>query len=191
MSGSETRTHLLDAAEQVVREHGIDGFSYADLSRDVGIRKASIHYHFPAKADLLAALMARYRERVMDELDRITAASTTPARAITGFLDLYREALSEGSSLCLCVAYAINTNRLDQRVLSEIRQFRDEVMSWLEERFSAGAQDGSVPSVLDKQQEAAAALALAEGGQIAARLQGQLVFYDKAVEVLYRRLSPG
>ena len=42
----DTRISLLDSAERAVRQRGFDGFSYADLSKEIGIRKASIHYHF-------------------------------------------------------------------------------------------------------------------------------------------------
>ena len=43
-----------------MRRHGYSAFSYADLAVAVGIRKASIHHHFPTKADLAAALVAAY-----------------------------------------------------------------------------------------------------------------------------------
>ena len=65
----DTRTALLDAAENVVRMRGYDGFSYADLAGAVGIRKASIHHHFPAKQDLATAIVARYAARVVQRLD--------------------------------------------------------------------------------------------------------------------------
>ncbi|MEO9863924.1 TetR/AcrR family transcriptional regulator, partial [Yoonia sp.] len=57
---TDTKTALLDSAERAARTRGFDGFSYADLAQDVGIRKASIHHHFPTKAALSAALMERY-----------------------------------------------------------------------------------------------------------------------------------
>jgi TetR/AcrR family transcriptional regulator, transcriptional repressor for nem operon len=47
-----TRTALIDLAEHSVRSQGFDRFSYADLTEAIGIRKASIHYHFPTKANL-------------------------------------------------------------------------------------------------------------------------------------------
>ena len=55
----DTRTALLESAERTARQRGYDGFSYADLADDVGIRKASIHHHFPTKATLALALIER------------------------------------------------------------------------------------------------------------------------------------
>ena len=54
----DTRAELLIQAETLVRGRGYAGFSYADLAEAVGIRKASIHHHFPTKVDLGAALVA-------------------------------------------------------------------------------------------------------------------------------------
>lgn len=55
----DTRTALLQSAERAARQRGYDGFSYADLAGDVGLRKASIHHHFPTKATLALALIER------------------------------------------------------------------------------------------------------------------------------------
>jgi TetR/AcrR family transcriptional repressor of nem operon len=42
----------LDIAEQLVQTRGFNGFSYADIAAEIGISKASLHYHFPTKAML-------------------------------------------------------------------------------------------------------------------------------------------
>ena len=57
---TDTKTALLNSAERAARSKGFDGFSYADLAKEVGIRKASIHYHFPTKDALTISLMVRY-----------------------------------------------------------------------------------------------------------------------------------
>lgn len=58
-----TRDLLLDAAGEMLQQVGYGAFSFRDLARQVGIRSASIHYHFPTKADLGLALVERTRER--------------------------------------------------------------------------------------------------------------------------------
>jgi hypothetical protein len=54
----DTKTAFLDSANRLARTRGFDAFSYADLSKDIGLRKVSIHYHFPTKADLALDLIA-------------------------------------------------------------------------------------------------------------------------------------
>ncbi|MCK5866711.1 MAG: TetR/AcrR family transcriptional regulator, partial [Marinobacter adhaerens] len=70
----DTRTALMDLAEHTVRSRGFDGFSYADLAEAIGIRKASIHYHFPTKAKLSEALIERYQTSLQQGLTEIDAA---------------------------------------------------------------------------------------------------------------------
>ncbi|MDP2026901.1 TetR/AcrR family transcriptional regulator [Sulfuriferula sp.] len=41
----------------MVQRRGFNDFSYADIANEVGIRKASLHHHFPTKTDLGLALI--------------------------------------------------------------------------------------------------------------------------------------
>ena len=58
-----TADRILDSAQTLVQVRGYNGFSYADISAELSITKPSIHHHFPTKAALAEALIARYRER--------------------------------------------------------------------------------------------------------------------------------
>ena len=49
---STTAEDILDRAEALIQTRGYSAFSYQDISDTLGIRKASIHYHFPSKTDL-------------------------------------------------------------------------------------------------------------------------------------------
>lgn len=52
-----TAQRILDTAQDLIRHRGYSAFSYADIADRVGIRKASIHYHFAAKEDLVLSLI--------------------------------------------------------------------------------------------------------------------------------------
>ena len=75
-----TATRILDVAEGLAQTRGFNGFSYADIAAEIGITKASLHYHFPSKADLGRALVRRYTERFMDALDAIEASDVPKRR---------------------------------------------------------------------------------------------------------------
>ena len=59
----DTAQRILDIAEQLVQVRGFNAFSYADIAAELGITKASLHYHFSGKAELGQALIARYAQR--------------------------------------------------------------------------------------------------------------------------------
>src|SRR5579862_1588267 len=57
---SSTRDRILDIAQRLIQSRGYNAFSFDDLAEELDIRTASIHYHFPTKADLGIALLRRY-----------------------------------------------------------------------------------------------------------------------------------
>lgn len=189
MSRPDTRTKLLDTAETLVRRKGAEGFSYADMSAAIGIRKASIHYHFPAKTDLLNALMTRYARSVMGRLRTAQTEAASAAEQVDAFLSLYREALGEGDCVCLCVAYSLSPEVLNDATRTAISEFRMAVIDWLTTAFLSAENDQTINSVARPDQEAHAALALVEGAQVSARFSNDTRLYDKAVAGFRNRLT--
>lgn len=185
---TNTKSKLLDAAEAHVRSVGVDGFSYGDLSAHIGIRKASIHYHFPTKSDLLGAIMKRYRVQVSADLKAMRETHDSARACLLAFVDYYRAAAQEGAVVCLCVAYANSADRLPSAIQSDIGEFRKSVKVWLETVVNRLEADnpwsGTAPSAI-----AAAILAQVEGAQIAARLQGSLAAFDTATALLRATLQ--
>src|SRR5271167_853168 len=88
-----TRTRILDVAERLVQVRGFNGFSYADVAAELSLTKASLHYHFPSKAELGEALIARYAERFARALADIDANLTHPPAKLDAYASLYAEVL--------------------------------------------------------------------------------------------------
>lgn len=184
-----TRTALLDAAEFAARSRGFDAFSYADLSRSVGIRKASIHHHFPAKSDLALAIIARYRAQFAANLAAIDAQHATAAARLAAFVQVYRNALSNGETLCLCVAFSAGRDSFQAPVLAELYDFHADCLSWLEKTFLLAATDQTVSGANAADAEAAACLALVEGAQLLARAGKEPKRFDAATAQFISRLA--
>ena len=185
----DTRRALLDSAEKAVRRSGYDGFSYADLAEEVGIRTASIHYHFPRKAALALALMQRYAAKGDRQLARIDADAPSGGERLTGQIARYRKALDEGRQLCLCVAFSVSPNPLEQELIAEIERFRERSVDWLTSVFTAGKQDGTIGQVAEPEAEARACLALLEGAHLATRVSRDLRVFDRTVALLKDRIQ--
>ncbi len=56
---SDVKTAIMDAAERRMQLGGFGGFSFREIAADVGIKSSSVHYHFPTKEDLAAAVIRR------------------------------------------------------------------------------------------------------------------------------------
>ncbi|MEL7130838.1 MAG: TetR/AcrR family transcriptional regulator [Pseudomonadota bacterium] len=183
----DTKAQLLTEAETFARQRGFDGFSFADLAHNAGIRKASVHYHFPAKADLSLALIDHYREVFMDRLHQITATETTASARLLQFVDLYRQASEGGRSLCLCVALSVTQSALPTDSTAALAAFHRDVIGWLEAVFRLGGRDGSIRQISDPRAEAQATMAQIEGAQIMARAAGHPARFEAGIATLVGR----
>src|ERR1700691_4766243 len=105
MSADQTDTgtadRVLDAAEALAQTRGFNGFSYAHIAEQLGITKASLHYHFRSKAQLGEALIARYARRFASALAEIDAAEPDASDKLTAYAALYSGVL-DGGRMCLC-----------------------------------------------------------------------------------------
>lgn len=185
----DMKTALLDSAETIARQRGFDGFSYADLASAVGIRKASIHHHFPTKAILGQAMMERYRIRLSNMLSEIESSTVRAADRLRGYIGLYHDALQGGKTICLCVALSSDRNSLDDATLNEISLFHAASLAWLETLFDDAQSDGSIKNVMDSKQEAAQCLALVEGAQLMAHAQQDVDVFTSATTLILARTS--
>lgn len=169
----DTTTRILDAAMELTQTRGFHGFSYADVAARVGIRNASIHYHFPTKADLGRELVVRYRAAFRLRLAGIERASEEPRRRLDRYARIYLEALLDGGRMCLCGMLAADAATLPPAVRTEVRSFFDENEAWLAEVLAAGRERGCLGFAGEPGTEARLLLAGLEGAMLVARMFGE------------------
>ncbi|MEM7125094.1 MAG: TetR/AcrR family transcriptional regulator [Chloroflexota bacterium] len=164
---SNTRQNIMHHAEQLVRTKGANGFSYADLATRLNIRKASIHYHFPSKNDLLHNLIQNYRVRFMRELGELAKLSA-PQEKLVGFVDLYRQGLNT-DTLCLCGMLTLDSGALTESMQQDLDTFFQSLEAWLAQVFEEGLKEEGWVLSASPESEANALLALVQGAQLIAR----------------------
>ncbi len=125
----DKKEEILDCAQTLLQQRGFDGFSYADISSVVGIRKASIHHYFPTKIDLVVAVIERYRENFNASLLQIDSCKKELDK-IKQYIKLYKDVLDE-DKLCLCGVLASTVGALPERVNKAIREFLFDNIAWL------------------------------------------------------------
>ncbi|HEY2202352.1 MAG TPA: TetR/AcrR family transcriptional regulator, partial [Solirubrobacteraceae bacterium] len=140
-SADHTRTRILDVAERLVQTRGFNGFSYADIAGEVGITKASLHYHFATKAELGGVLIARYSEVFALALQKISASLADAERRLRAYVQLYSDVLSD-ERLCLCGMVAAEYATLPARMQEAIRAFFELNEAWVAEQLELGVREG-------------------------------------------------
>lgn len=139
-SENDTRARILDTAERLVQTRGYNGFSYADIAAELGVTKASLHYHFPGKAELGEALIARYTARFTAELERLDGEATAPEAKLAGYVALYADVLRR-ERMCLCGMLAAEYETLPVPMREAIVRFFDHNQSWLRGVMEQGRAD--------------------------------------------------
>src|SRR6476661_5042238 len=96
---SEVAHDIMDAAERRMRIGGFNSFSFREIAADVGVKSSSVHYHFPTKEKLAAAVIHRYTDEVAELIDKELATDADPAKVWTR---AFRGTLHSAERMCPC-----------------------------------------------------------------------------------------
>jgi TetR/AcrR family transcriptional repressor of nem operon len=172
VTNAATAGRILDIAERLVQTRGYNGFSYADISSELRIRNASIHYHFPTKTDLGRRLVARYRENFMAALAELEGQTPDARRRLRAYVGLWLRVLRDRDRMCLCGMMAADIATLPKAVRSEIKQFFEENEAWLVRVLSAGRKARTLRLAGSPEVEARLLTMGLEGAMLVARSYG-------------------
>ena len=174
---SDTKTKLLDAAALCVQTRGYNGFSFHDLADAVGIKTASIHYHFPTKAELGQALTRRYTTQFMTALG--DPETGNPEQCLQRYVELFRGALDSGR-MCLCGMMGAEISGVPDEVASEVRAFFDANHTWVARVLERTGKPKATAAA-----HARLFVATHEGAMLVARVSGDRPSFDEvAIAVL-------
>jgi AcrR family transcriptional regulator len=86
-----TRQLILRTAQLLFEERGYDATSLRQIAEAVGMTKAAVYYHYPAKEDLLLELTRPMLDAMSDVVTRLrtTGTDTHPRHALESYLDLF------------------------------------------------------------------------------------------------------
>ncbi len=179
---------ILDAAQHLVQTRGYNAFSYNDIAAVVGIRKASIHYHFPGKGDLGRRVVERFRETCRAALAEIDRAATDPRERLERYTTLFRATL-DNDRMCLCGMLASEFASLPEGVRDEVVAAFADHEAWLTGVLQAGQQAGHFRVDVPAEEQARTLMAGLEGATLLARLHDDTGRFQAAARALLAALE--
>jgi len=189
MAPATTRDRLLADAEALVRTRGYAGFSYADLAARVGIRKASIHHHFPTKELLGGALVEEYRQRFRRSLAEISEAEVDAPGRLAAYGQIYVRAVAAGLG-CLCGVLASDRAVLPDPLRDQVAAFFRDQLRWIEAVVTQGQRRGELRRGGTAAGIAAHLLGLLQGASCVALTLHDPAHLDAAIADFLRGLRP-
>jgi TetR/AcrR family transcriptional repressor of nem operon len=163
--GEGTAEKILDSAEERLCRYGYNGVSFRDIAADVGIKSASVHYFFPTKPALAAAVARRYADLCLVELGDPRARE--PEEALNALAEMFRRTVVEKKRMCLFGMLAAEVGGLPNEVGAEARRFFSETLGWL--RIALKDESAAAESIL----------AALEGGVLLARAMDDPAMLEK------------
>ncbi len=136
-----TADKIMDVAQILVQTRGYHAFSYRDISEQVGIKTASIHYYYPSKADLARALLVRTRIAFEGALNAIDQADNDAYQRLNQFTGIFLETYGQDGRLCPFCMIATSQDTVPESVQDEVRGFWSRAEQWVEELLTQGLRD--------------------------------------------------
>ena len=166
---------LLKAAEDKVRVGGYDNFSFRELAAEVGIKSASVHYHFPTKADLGAELAHQYTDAFLEALGEPSSLIDDGKNPIDVYTGLFRHALLSDNKMCLCGLLGAQGESLPEKVRAEVKRFFKKNLAWLNEAHTANGEN-------DPAQAAITTVSLLEGAMMISKALNDHSHFELATQ---------
>ena len=178
VTASNTREQIIDKAFQLLLQRGLNGFSYRDISEPLGVKNAAIHYHFPNKMDLIAALIDE-NHQVLKKTTSEFMAYGGPARPqLEGLFAFTMNQIQRGRPICMAGALAVDYDDLSNDIKDANDCFMKDSIKWLSKVLETGLEREEFTFEGHAEMKAVSILATIQGARQMARVHGMDILED-------------
>jgi TetR/AcrR family transcriptional regulator, transcriptional repressor for nem operon len=178
----DTRKAILKRAERYLQDAGFSSFSFRHLAADLGIKSASVHYHFPSKEALGVALLERYHE----SFERWVESRKDSGSIKTDLLEWFKyyQHLARSGDICPGGAFGAEYTALPERVRDRLARLENTMRAWLRGKLRTGRKRGEIRAEGKVEDQAELILATLQGGTQVARVTGNPKAFDGVLQQL-------
>ncbi|MHC6200464.1 TetR family transcriptional regulator [Elizabethkingia miricola] len=146
-----TREKIILLGDNLIRMKGYNAFSFSDISKELGIKNASIHYHFPTKTTLVIAIIQKHL--ILLEKFKQRVGNESPVQKIIKFLSVYTAAKSEGR-ISILGSLSNDYFSFEPEVQTELKILTDNTLNWLTDTLKDGKKEGDFKYNMDHRTKA-------------------------------------
>jgi TetR/AcrR family transcriptional repressor of nem operon len=173
-----TKHRIVEFSADRLRDKGFDGFSYLDISKELGITKASVHHHFPKKEDLGLALCEWTHDWLLQGLQHFDQRASSSWNKLERYLSAaMKHALSE-QRICPISAFYNDLSKLPESIKGRIKKLDDLELAWVTATIEEGIRRGEFKELNDTRAMAALFIFSCKGALYYARLHGEDLFHQ-------------
>lgn len=140
-----TYNKILQLTDTLIQQCGFLGFSYADLEKGIGIRKASIHHHFPGKNDLGLAY-CEYKIREFNQLDTALRNIAPGVQRLKAYFNAF-SGCAERKEMCGVYAMLSDSNQFSPELQKAVNLLVQTEMVILKDILVSGLESRELKSI--------------------------------------------
>ena len=138
---SITREKIIELGENLIRTKGYNAFSYQDISSELGIKNAAIHYYFPAKENLGTSIVKTNIQRFEEMTGNMKSRGFDEWHQLETFIKIYTKSHRE-QKRCIVGSLGPDINSLSDNTVVELKRISDLILKWLTDTLASGREKG-------------------------------------------------
>ena len=174
---------ILNLAESMLQDKGFNGFSYAHIAAELGVKNAAIHYHYPTKEALGCAVVKRYRDRFQLWINNSRIKDLSPEKKLDWFFSIYTDMRADKGKVCLVGSMEAEFNSIPDALQAEVEGLHKELLAWLQATLIEGRDAGIFRFNGEPANKAALILSSVQGALQMARALGTKKFRDVVEQI--------
>jgi len=184
---NDTRTNILNAAEDMVQRQSISGVSFQELAKRVGIKKGSLYYHFESKDALAVAMLERATTEMKESFKR--GEGKSPSERLNYFLNIYLYHIVPSKKLCPGGSFAGEWDKLSEPVQAQVKRLIDTQVTGIQNIISEGISNGTFNQHGKSVEELAQwVLACVQGALVTSRISGSKLSFESTLDIINQYL---
>jgi AcrR family transcriptional regulator len=136
-----TREKIIDIGEDLILTKGYNAFSYQDISRELGMKNAAVHYYFPSKTNLGTSIVKTNIQRFEEMVDNMKTRKFDEWKQLDTFIKIYIKSNRE-RKLCLLGSLGPDFETLDVTTQKELEKMTGIILDWLSNLLQSGKIKG-------------------------------------------------
>lgn len=136
---NDTRSEIIRLANELIRSVGYNAFSYADISKQLNVKNAAIHYYFPAKSDLGIAVI---KENQLLFLERAEQWNKLDYRQQYKKYITMHDSFIKTHWTCIVGSLAPSFDTLPENMQKELQKLVNTILDWLTDLLTKGKENG-------------------------------------------------
>jgi TetR/AcrR family transcriptional regulator, transcriptional repressor for nem operon len=136
---SITREKILELGETLILTKGYNAFSYQDISSELGIKNAAVHYYFPSKENLGTSVVKTNIQKFEEMIDNMHSHKYDEWQQLETFIKIYVKSHREQKK-CIVGALGPDYNTLSDSTRKELKRMVDIILTWLTATLASGKE---------------------------------------------------